>query len=447
MFQRSLCYVQSFHKQAKGKDLQQSNATPIIFNLPYDILEIIWSPLTLSERLQCIQVCKTWRSQLLGSPFMWSELRGDFNRGLIGYNISGKDVRRVNLKHGPDGIDFLLHLQCSKIESITHAYIPNSSVLMKFDELLRSAGPALKSLHINTDTLFEAVLLLNSCELDEACHRFGPILREYNAIPSSRHTTFLSSAKKFPAWQSIQLGPVAAGEKPHTEFLEQGCKAFAYGFGWVSDTSLQDILRKHGSIMTAFHMTDTFGPEKCDIVRNYLIDIGASSKLRSLVITGHNNIANGFDLEEILDLLPWLEQLVLQHMSFSQARPRMPPLPFKQLNRSLKRVKFANCDGISIRAFDRLVHRFHPYMELVSFIELNRLPDLDSIADNVASLDTLLLKQRSLTNDTVLRLADQWEGKILNSLTIQLVGLAKVDRKLTEYVRQRLPNTEVADMF
>ncbi|KAI8150377.1 hypothetical protein BJV82DRAFT_18678 [Fennellomyces sp. T-0311] len=120
MFQRSLGYLQSFHKRANAKTRaakEQIHGEPIVFNLPYDIMESIWSQISLIDRLQCTQVCKVWRTQLLDSAVMWGDVSECNVRDLKPYNINGKDIRQVNLERDPEAIEFLLALKCSNIQS------------------------------------------------------------------------------------------------------------------------------------------------------------------------------------------------------------------------------------------------------------------------------------------------------------------------------------------
>ncbi|KAI8150375.1 hypothetical protein BJV82DRAFT_18630 [Fennellomyces sp. T-0311] len=195
MLRQSLGYLRIFHKRPKEKNQDServSNATPIIFNLPYDIMESVWLYLPMVDRLKCTQVCQLWRSQLLGSTVMWSEISGNISHCLKPYKINGSDIHQVDLERDPDGIDFLLNLKCSNLQSISGAHIRDGNVLMSFHELLCFTGLALRSLSVKAGTPFEDVLSLIFMQCSGLTHlrfiakrshpyrissrRFGPVL-------------------------------------------------------------------------------------------------------------------------------------------------------------------------------------------------------------------------------------------------------------------------------
>ncbi|KAI8150376.1 hypothetical protein BJV82DRAFT_18641 [Fennellomyces sp. T-0311] len=504
MLQRSLGHLpplrkRAFEKRRASKRESGIHVVPLVFKLPHDILEIVWSLLTLSERLKCIQVCKTWRSQLLGSPVMWSELSGNLDRRLKRYNIRGNDIRRVNLNSDPNGIDFLLDMKCANIQSLSHVYIPNRSVLVKFHKLLRFTGHALKSLHVDTGASFEDILsmIFEQCLDLTQLRLFFPIHPVLPVTPSTNTITADSAIavsmkrvvdldlyftdpklypltkvlplftglrdicissnfwpnrdwltwidETFPAWQSMRLGERPVEEKlHHTDYRSQGCKAFACGPGWVSEESLLYLLEKYGSIMSAFQIRDTFGLQICWIIQEFLIDV-VGSNLRSLVLVRAGATPHGFDMDSILDRLPCLEHLVLWTIRFRRAT-EVSGVCLEHPNRSLKSVRLVFCHGNTTQNLQRLVSRFHPSMQLIWFNDVENLSAeiLDSIADNVSSLDMFFLLQKNLTSDMVQRLADKWQGKRLNSLTIRRFGLIKSHKKLQEYVRRKLPNTDIS---
>ncbi|KAI9268856.1 hypothetical protein BDA99DRAFT_570099 [Phascolomyces articulosus] len=113
---------------------------------PYEIINHIIAQLSLHNRLQCTQVCKTWRSLLLSSSSMWADISSCSNiaRNLAQYEINGKDIQKVKLlEDNPNDAEFLLQKQASSIRSLIIAYRESTQ-----NALLSMTGHALTDLEI-----------------------------------------------------------------------------------------------------------------------------------------------------------------------------------------------------------------------------------------------------------------------------------------------------------
>ncbi|KAI9268857.1 hypothetical protein BDA99DRAFT_335716 [Phascolomyces articulosus] len=138
----------------------------LLTTLPYDVINLIINHLSLHERIQCIQVCKTWRSLFLSSSKMWSDISECQNiaHNLSQYDIKGKDIQKVDiLKDTPSGAAFLWGLQCTNIRSLTMAYHdPGQKVLFHLTRYSLTNLCIVMMTQTTTEAFFS--MLFNSCQ-------------------------------------------------------------------------------------------------------------------------------------------------------------------------------------------------------------------------------------------------------------------------------------------
>ncbi|KAI8150336.1 hypothetical protein BJV82DRAFT_586797 [Fennellomyces sp. T-0311] len=477
-----------------------SNGDPFVSKLPYDIIELIWANLTLRERIRCTRVCTIWRSLLLNSNVLWSEIADcNIRRDLIRYEINGKQVRRVDLEsQNTYAIHFLIRLACTNIHTITNAhYFDNPSYFFgkHIQDLLNITGHALRTLDITVVdrtpkdffiTLFTtctnlthmrciftktghyhlpgphptgkdtvsptiaqsmkrvvdlsvSVLDVDIEELKQVLLCFTGLKHFYMIRPPTVDEFSRWLDESLPSLQTIRLGD--AYECPPVMFSQAGRKVLAVIDKGNGKTAI--IAHKHRDIMNAFHLKANFDSGPIYEMFQHFTDLGMPY-LRSLALESYRPCTPPFGIQQVINQLPCLEQLIIRYINFTAVPTDTDTLSFNT-NLSLKTIKLNYCGGVTTADLRRIVARFSPFMKCISFIGLNELPDeiLRIIYARVLVLGRLELSHGDLTSYTVRELVDSWTGRKLNVLEIGGPNKIKSPLGLTRYAREKLANTTV----